>query len=125
MMIGSIATPTPGLTGLWVFALAVSMAGMVCVTGRAGETKVPVTFPAATKPTRRMARPVVLVAAALGVKPEVFRISSIKTLTTVGAGQGPGSGHRRPRDPDRPRSAEEVVRDRVEKASRTAARGTP
>jgi len=74
MMIGSIATPTPGPTGLWVFALAVSLAGMVCVTGRAGETKVPVNFSGGheTDP-RDGGRPVVLVAAALGVKPEVFR----------------------------------------------------
>jgi hypothetical protein len=44
MTIGATATPTPGSTLLWVFALAVSMAGMACVTARAAETKVPVVF---------------------------------------------------------------------------------
>ena len=74
MMIGSIATPTPGLTGVWVFTLAVIMASMVCVAGGAREMKVPVKFSGGheTDP-RDGGRPVVLVAAALGVEPEVFR----------------------------------------------------
>ena len=70
----STATPTPGLAGLWIVALAVSMAGMACVAGHAAETKVPVTFSGGheTEPRDR-GRPDVLVAAALGVKTEVFR----------------------------------------------------
>jgi hypothetical protein len=58
----------PVLSGLLVFTLVVS------VPVHAGETKVPVTFSGGheTDP-KDGGRPVVLVAAALGVKPEVFR----------------------------------------------------
>ena len=55
-----------------VFALAVT--GVLCGTAHAAETQVPVTFSGGheTDP-KDGGRPVVLVAAALGVKPEVFR----------------------------------------------------
>lgn len=58
-------------SGLWLVTLAV---GMVNSAGHAAETKVPVSFSGGheTDPEDR-GRPVVLVAAALGVKPEVFR----------------------------------------------------
>src|SRR4051812_32613344 len=60
---------TPG-----VLTLAVGLTGAFGETTPAGETKVPVTFTGGheTDPKDR-GRPVVLVAAALGVKPEVFR----------------------------------------------------
>lgn len=64
-------TLTAKLTGLWIVALSVIMAG---VTVRAAEMKIPVTFSGGheTDP-KDGGRPVALVAAALGVKPEVFR----------------------------------------------------
>ncbi len=59
------------LAGPWLAALAVVLPGTIV---QAAETKVPVTFTGGheTDPQDR-GRPVVLVAAALGVKPEVFR----------------------------------------------------
>jgi hypothetical protein len=68
MLNDAIMTSLSVLTGLLVFAPAV---GMVV---RADETKVPITFSGGhdTDP-KDGGRPVVLIAAALGVKPEVFR----------------------------------------------------
>ena len=60
--------------GPLVFALAIGVASVFCGTARAAEMEVPVTFSGGhgTDP-KDGGRPVVLVAAALGVKPEVFR----------------------------------------------------
>ena len=68
MLIGSRILFLPALISLLVFTLAVN------VPVRAGETKVPVIFSGGhdTDP-KDGGRPVVLVAAALEVKPEVFR----------------------------------------------------
>ena len=73
MMNGSRTTPIPMLTGLLV-TLVVGMAGMSFMTVHAAETHVPVSFSGGheTDP-KDGGRPVVLVAAALEVKPEVFR----------------------------------------------------
>jgi hypothetical protein len=61
-------------SSLWVITLAVIMSGIANVNVHAAETKVPVTFSGGheTDP-KDHGRPVVLVAAALEVKPEVFR----------------------------------------------------
>lgn len=74
MMNWSRTTLTPGLSALWVVTLVLGMAGLACMTVRAAETKIPVNFSGGheTNPVDR-GRPVVLVAAALEVKPEVFR----------------------------------------------------
>ncbi len=58
----------------WLFALAVAACGLLSGAARAGEAELPVTFGGGhgTDP-RDGGRPVVLVAAALGVTPEVFR----------------------------------------------------
>lgn len=71
MMNDSRTTLTPVLAGLWGFTLAVSM---VCVNAHAAETMVPVTFSGGHEYGKNdYGRPVVLIAAALEVKPDVFR----------------------------------------------------
>ena len=67
-------TLPPGLIGTWAITLAVTFAGMVCLTARAAETKVPLTFSGGHEiGPNDYGRPVALLAAALEVKPEVFR----------------------------------------------------
>ena len=67
----SRTTLIAGLTGALVFTLAVGMAGL---TARAAETKVPLTFSGGHEiGPNDYGRPVALLAAGLGVKPEVFR----------------------------------------------------
>ena len=54
-------------------ALAVGLAGLACASG-AGATKLPIMFSGGhDTEAKDRGRPVVLIAAALGVKPEVFR----------------------------------------------------
>src|SRR4051812_39132442 len=65
---------TPGLTTALVFTLAVSLAGMSNLTARAAETKVPLTFSGGHEiGPNDYGRPVNLLAAGLGVTPDVFR----------------------------------------------------
>jgi hypothetical protein len=62
---------SPNWTAMWILALAFGRYG---TSTQAAETKVPVTFSGGHETDRRDGgRPVVLVAAGLGVKPEVFR----------------------------------------------------
>ena len=61
----------PLFFGLWIFALAI---GITAPTAHADETKIPVTFSGGHETdVRDGGRPVVLVAAGLGVTPELFR----------------------------------------------------
>jgi hypothetical protein len=73
-MNSSRITTTVVSIGPLIFALVVGVASILCGTGQAAETELPVTFSGGHR-TDAMdgGRPVVLVAAALGVKPEVFR----------------------------------------------------
>ena len=71
MTIRSIKTLTRGLITMCVLTVTV---GMNCVATQAAETKVPVTFSGGHEIGKNdFGRPVVLIAAALEVKPEVFR----------------------------------------------------
>src|SRR3954471_10902408 len=80
----------PGLSGALVFTLAVSLAGVVGLTARAAETKVPLTFSGGHEiGPNDYGRPVVLLAAGLGVKPEVFRKAFSGVTPSRG---GPPSG---------------------------------
>lgn len=74
MMNGSRLTDACVSVAPLVLALAACVACVSCETARSAETEVPVTFSGGhgTDP-QDGGRPVVLVAAALGVKPEVFR----------------------------------------------------
>jgi hypothetical protein len=73
-----------GLTGAVVFTMAVSL------TARAAETKVPVTFSGGHEiGPNDYGRPVALLAAGLGVKPEVFRKAFSGVTPSRG---GPPSG---------------------------------
>ncbi len=80
----------PGLTAGLVFTLAVSLAGMACLSARAAETKVPVTFSGGHEiGPNDHGRPVALIAAGLGVKPDVFRTAFSGVTPSRG---GPPSG---------------------------------
>src|SRR3954469_16807182 len=73
MMNATRTTLSPGLLGALAFALSAVMAGLTAFAG-AGETKVPVTFSGGHEyGPNDHGRPVTLIAAGLGVKPEVFR----------------------------------------------------
>ena len=64
---------TLGLTGLSIFTLALSMAGRAGATGGAAETRLPVNFSGGHDiGPNDLGRPIVLIAAALEVPPEVF-----------------------------------------------------
>src|SRR5262249_2828088 len=61
-------------TGALVFTLAVSRAGMAGLAARAAETKVPITLSGGHEiGPKDYGRPVALIAAGLGVEPDVFR----------------------------------------------------
>ena len=78
-------------TGLGVLAVALGVSGAF---GRAAETKVPVTFSGGHEIGKKdYGRPVVLIAAALGVKPEVFRDAF--SGVTPARGRGPTGGEAR------------------------------
>jgi hypothetical protein len=77
--------PGQFLTGLWVCAMAALAHG---ARGEAAETKVPVSFSGGHEIGRNdLGRPVALIAAALGVKPEVFREAF--SGVTPARGRGP------------------------------------
>ena len=83
---------TLSLTGLGAFALAI---GLASVAVQAAETKVPVTFSGGHDiDPRDHGRPVVLVAAALEVKPEVFR-QAFSGVTPAKNGKPSGEEARR------------------------------
>jgi hypothetical protein len=66
----------PGSTwiGALAFTLAVSLAGMACLAARAAESKVPLSFSGGHDlGPKDYGRPVALIAAGLGVEPDVFR----------------------------------------------------
>src|SRR3954447_9310827 len=80
----------PGLTGTLALALAASLAGMAGLTARAAETKVPLAFSGGHEiGPNDYGRPVALLAAGLGVKPEVFRKAFSGVTPSRG---GPPSG---------------------------------
>jgi hypothetical protein len=65
---------TPGWTGALAFTLTVGLAGMACLAARAAETKIPLTFSGGHDiGPNDHGRPVALIAAGLGVEPDVFR----------------------------------------------------
>jgi len=71
MTVGALSIFSPLLISMSVLVIAFGTAGAV---GRAAELKVPVTFSGGHEIGKNdYGRPVVLIAAALGVKPEVFR----------------------------------------------------
>jgi hypothetical protein len=74
MTIWTRMTRTRSSVGLWFLMLPVSVAAMMGMTVRAAETKAPIKFSGGheTDP-KDGGRPVVLIAAALEVKPDVFR----------------------------------------------------
>lgn len=73
---------------LWIIVLACSALGLSCTRSPAGETNVPITFSGGHETDRRDGgRPVVLVAAGLGVTPEVFR-EAFRGVTPA-RGRGP------------------------------------
>lgn len=77
-------------TGLWILIVAVS----VNATSHAAETKVPVSFSGGHEiGPKDYGRPIVLIAAALGVKPDVFREAF--SGVTPARGRGPSGDEAR------------------------------